>query len=98
MPYCYILHSETLNKFYIGATNDEIEKRVLKHNAHSYGSHRFTAKANDWKLYLYFETKTYDHAIRIERKIKSMKSSKYIRNIKKYPELKIKIFESTQRT
>jgi len=69
MPYCYILHSEILNKFYIGATNETIESRMQKHNDKSYGTHRYTAKADDWKLYLFFETQTYDHAIRIERKI-----------------------------
>ena len=95
MPYCYIIHSEKLNKFYIGATNDSINDRIKKHNDKTYGNHRFTAKANDWKLFLFFETETYDHAIRIERKIKAMKSSKYIKNIVKYPDLKEKIFNET---
>ena len=98
MPYCYIVHSEKLNKFYIGATNDNIDDRIKKHNDKTYGNHRFTAKVNDWKLFLFFETKTYDHAIRIERKIKSMKSSKYIKNIIKYSDLKEKIFNETLST
>jgi putative endonuclease len=98
MAYCYILHSDKLNKFYIGVTNDEIEYRIDKHNNQAYGNHRFTAKANDWTLYLFFKTETYAHAVRIERKIKSMKSSKYIMNINKYPELKNKIFATTQST
>jgi len=38
----------------------------------------------------------YAHAIRIERKIKSMKSSRYIRNLKKYPELVEKIVQNTR--
>jgi len=96
MPYCYIIHSEKLNKFYIGVTNGSISDRVKKHNDKTYGNHRYTAKANDWKIFLEFKTLTYDHSVRIERKIKSMKSSKYIRNIFKYPELKQKILKETQ--
>ena len=73
MPFCYIIHSQKLNKFYIGATNESVDNRIKKHNDKTYGNHRFTAKADDWKLFLAFETNSYDHAIRIERKIKAMK-------------------------
>ncbi len=48
---CYILHSPTLNKFYIGVTQSELDSRIKKHNEHSYGNHRFTAQANDWETY-----------------------------------------------
>ena len=44
---CYILHSEKLNKFYIGVTQDDVALRIQKHNEGFYGKHRFTAKAND---------------------------------------------------
>ncbi len=92
---CYILHSDTLDKFYVGATHDPVGERIKKHNKHAYGKHLFTAAASDWKLYLNIPAKDYAHAVRIERKIKSMKSSKYIRNLKKYPELVEKIVQST---
>ena len=69
----------------------------MKHNNHSYGSHRFTAKAEDWKLFIKIEVQEYSHAIRLERKIKSMKSSRYIRNLKKYPELVEKIIAETRK-
>ncbi len=52
MVCCYILFSQKLNRFYIGATQDSLEDRIKKHNTRSYGNHRFTAKADDWELFL----------------------------------------------
>ena len=95
MAHCYILRSEKLGKFYIGACNGSLAERIEKHNNHSYGNHRFTAKASDWELFLSIETNDYSHAIRIERKIKSMKSKIFIQNLKKFPELIQKTFDST---
>ena len=92
---CYILFSELLNKFYIGVCQDSLEDRITKHNNHEYGNHRFTAAANDWKLFLQIDTKNYAHAVRIERKIKSMKSRIYIQNLTKYPELIEKLISET---
>ncbi|MDV3309873.1 MAG: GIY-YIG nuclease family protein [Cyclobacteriaceae bacterium] len=43
--YCYILFSNSLNRFYTGISR-ELNERILKHNDHSYGNNRFTAKAN----------------------------------------------------
>ena len=88
---CYIIYSKILSKFYTGACQDSLKDRIAKHNNHSYGNHKFTSSANDWELFLRIDTVDYAHAIRLERKIKSMKSSKYIQNLKKYPELIEKI-------
>ena len=95
--HCYILFSETLQKFYVGASHEAIDQRLEKHNQHSYGEHRFTAAANDWNLFIEIRALDFAHAVRMERKIKSMKSSKYIGNLKKYPELvdKLKLQTST---
>jgi putative endonuclease len=92
---CYILFSPSLGKFYTGACQDSLVNRIAKHNNHSYGKHRFTSVATDWELFLRIDTTDYSHAIRLERKIKSMKSSKYIQNLKKYPELAAKITQET---
>jgi len=92
---CYILFSEKLNKFYVGATHDEIEFRLQKHNKHSYGAHRFTAGTNDWGIYLILEAVDFPHVVRMERKIKAMKSRTYILNLKKYPELQEKLKNTT---
>jgi len=87
MNCCYIIFSKKLNRFYTGTCHDDLDSRIQKHNDHSYGNHRFTAKANDWKLFLSIECETFAMARNIELHIKRMKSSQYIRNLKKYSEL-----------
>ncbi|VBB46768.1 conserved hypothetical protein [uncultured Paludibacter sp.] len=84
---CYILYSEKIQKFYIGATQDEINSRIEKHNHKTYGSKKFTARANDWILFLFIPTKDFSHAVRIKRKIKSMKSSKFVHKLMQDKEL-----------
>ena len=93
---CYILFSNQLRKFYIGATHEDVSIRITKHNLGSYGKHRFTAIANDWVLFLFIPAQDYPHAIRIERKIKSMKSTKYIHDLMKYPDLLEKLVSITR--
>ncbi len=92
---CYILFSKSLNKFYVGATQTSVMQRLEKHNKHSYGSHRYTAKANDWEVFLILKADNYSHAIRMERKIKAMKSKTFIKNLKQYHELRIKLIKQT---
>ncbi|MFD1551724.1 hypothetical protein DNU06_02510 [Putridiphycobacter roseus] len=96
MANCYIIHSESLNRFYTGITTDSVEERLIKHNDGSYGAHRFTSKASDWKIFLIIELTDYSHAVRLEKFIKSQKSAKYIQNLKKYPELVEKIVLRTK--
>jgi putative endonuclease len=93
---CYILYSEKLNRFYTGVTTQTIDERMLKHNQSEYGKHRFTSNANDWALFIIIELEDYAHAVRVERKIKSMKSSAYIKNLKLYPEMIQKLIEQTK--
>jgi putative endonuclease len=87
MNCCYILFSPSLNRFYIGITHDNLEERIAKHNSRFYKGNHFTAKANDWELYIKIEVDQYKNAMWIEKKIKSMKSRRYIENLKKYPEI-----------
>lgn len=96
MAYTYILYSKFLDTYYTGACNDDLEKRIKKHINHQYGSHRFTAQTDDWSLYLSFKCVDYAHAIRLERKIKAIKSRKFIINLTKYPELRAKIIDETK--
>jgi putative endonuclease len=93
---CYILFSPSLGKYYTGACQDSLVERIDKHNNHDYGNHRFTASAFDWQLFLRINADDYSHAIRLERKIKSMKSSKYIQSLANYPELIEKIISETK--
>ncbi len=84
--YCvYILHSISLDSFYVGETLD-LEKRIKEHNT-SFYENSFTSKAKDWKLFLSIDCKDRIQARKVETHIKKMKSKKYILDIKKYPEI-----------
>ncbi|MBC8767369.1 GIY-YIG nuclease family protein [Arenibacter sp. BSSL-BM3] len=85
----YVLYSKRLQKYYVGETVD-IVQRIHEHNMGIYqGS--FTSQSNDWELYLSFEVETRVIARKIETHIKKMKSKVYIENLKKYPEMIIKL-------
>ena len=87
----YILYSEKLNRYYTGYSQN-LEKR-LEFHIEKNESRKFTAKADDWVVFHKIACKTKNQAECIEKHIKSMKSSKYIRNIKKYPEISEKLLE-----
>lgn len=89
---CYILFSPSLDKFYIGSCQESLSGRIEKHNSGYYGGKSLTSQVNDWELFLKIQTEDFSHAVRLERKIKRMKSSVYIRNLKNYPELVSKIY------
>ena len=93
--YCYIIFSSQLNRFYIGACHNDLKTRIKNHNTGGYGKHRFTSTANDWELFLTISANDYSHAVRIEKHIKTMKSSKYIRNLKLYPESLDNVIQTT---
>ena len=93
--YCYIIQSQKLGNFYIGACHNDLDERIANHNNTYYGKSSFTSKTNDWKLFLAFTVTSFSHAIRLERKIKAMKSSKFINNLKAFPELRMKIINET---
>ncbi|MGO3183025.1 MAG: GIY-YIG nuclease family protein [Aequorivita sp.] len=61
MAYTYILYSEHLDTFYIGACHKDLCARIINHNLGKYGSQTFTSKANDWVLFLKFELENYPH-------------------------------------
>ena len=81
MPYyVYILHSSKLNRFYIGTT-DNVDKRVEEHNTSKYMD-AFTTKGIPWNLYLCIVCNSSEQAYQIERFIKNMKSSDFIKRLK----------------
>jgi len=86
--FVYILFSEKLNRFYSGYTSD-IENRMVYHQQAE--SHKFTSNADDWKLYLQIECTSKNQALAIEKHIKKMKSKVYIKNLKTYPEMRLKL-------
>jgi putative endonuclease len=71
MASCYILHSSSLDKFYIGATRHKTHIRTLKHNSAFYGP-SFTSKVNDWKVLLEIPCSSFEQALKIEKHIKKM--------------------------
>jgi putative endonuclease len=84
----YILHSISLNRFYIGATKN-ITQRL---SFHRFGfPHKFTAKAKDWTVFFILECSDKAQAQKIERHIKKMKSSVYIKNLTMHAEMSAKL-------
>ncbi len=70
----YIIYSSTLDKYYIGYTED-MAKRLQQHNE---GISRFTAKASDWIVKYTAAYKSRELAHQRELEIKRKKSRKYI--------------------
>ena len=77
MPYLYILYSSKLNKYYVGACAN-IERRLYEHNI---GHSKFTSTGLPWRLMYTEEFKTLQEAKQREKKIKDMKSRKYIESL-----------------
>jgi len=85
MGYCvYILHSAILSRFYTGYTSNFEIRAAFHSNA---DLRKFTYRADDWMLFLRIDCDSKEQAIAIEKHIKRMKSSVYIRNLNKYPEI-----------
>ncbi|MEO8823413.1 MAG: GIY-YIG nuclease family protein [Ginsengibacter sp.] len=77
MPFTYILFSEKLNKYYVGACTD-MERRLHEHNI---GHSKFTSTGVPWVV-KYTETfETLQQAKKRELAIKKMKSRKYIESL-----------------
>src|ERR1044072_1559217 len=90
MNSCYIIFSQSVDRYYARACHDDLKERIRKHNDHMYGS-GYTSMANDWTLFHSIECVTYAQAVCIERHIKKMKSRAYIENLKRYPEMSNKL-------
>jgi putative endonuclease len=85
MAFVYILFSRKLDRFYTGSCND-LDFRLDQHLKKDF-TKSFTAKSNDWELFLFIDDLHYAQARLIETHIKKMKSKVYIQNLKKYPEV-----------
>ena len=91
MASVYVLFSKKLDRFYTGSCND-LNFRLDEHFEKEFGK-SFTAKSDDWELFLLIGDLQYEQARLIERHIKKMKSKTYIQNLKKYPEIVQKLIE-----
>ena len=93
MATVYILHSLTINQYYIGSCLD-LTQRLAEHLSKK-NSAAFTKRADDWKVFLTIENLEYAHARKLERHIKKMKSRKYLENLLLFPEMIERIRNST---
>jgi putative endonuclease len=84
--FCYIIYSESIDRYYIGYTTD-INDRLMLHKTGHFGGKSYTSKARDWVILLLIPCESSKQAIFVETKIKKMKSRKYIRDLIKYPEM-----------
>jgi len=85
MASVYILFSKKLDRFYIGSCKD-LSYRMDQHLNKDFIK-SFTARAEDWELYLFIDELAYRQARLIEMHLKKMKSKIYIQNLIKYPEI-----------
>ena len=74
MPFTYILFSDKLDKYYVGACIN-LERRLYEHNI---GHSKFTSSGIPWKIVYTEEYSSLPEAKRREKQIKNMKSRKYI--------------------
>ena len=89
MHYVYIIYSTKLGKYYVGETALSPDARLDQHNTGMF--HKFTKPGIPWALYHTIECVDRSQALRIERHIKEMKSTKYIVNLKHFPEIAEKL-------
>jgi putative endonuclease len=71
----YILYSPSKDKYYVGATCDDLTERVRKHNTNHKG---FTGGTGDWELKYKEPYPNKQQAYKRENEIKGWKSRKRI--------------------
>jgi putative endonuclease len=76
MFYVYIIYSSSLEKYYIGSTED-LQKRLVQHNS---GKGNFTQKGIPWKLIVSIECKSRTEAVQLEIKIKKRGTKRYLQD------------------
>ena len=69
-----------------------IIEQITKHNSSTYGLH-YTSKTKDWKLFHLIECETVGQAMKIEKHIKKMKSVIYLKNLKSFSAIQIKLLQ-----
>jgi putative endonuclease len=75
--FVYILYSKNIDRYYIGVTYSP-ELRLSRHLSKL---SRFTKQTDDWQMLKTFEFNSRSEAMRYEKRIKKMKTNKYIEAI-----------------
>ncbi len=78
--FVYILYSKSIQKFYIGQTND-MDQRLKRHND---GRENFTSKGVPWELVWFTPKESRSEAIILERKLKNLKQLRLVKFMQKY--------------
>ncbi|MEZ4792229.1 MAG: GIY-YIG nuclease family protein [Gelidibacter sp.] len=84
----YILHSVKLDRFYVGYSSN-LEERLTFHDNPE--PRKYSNNAKDWSLYFTIDCESKSQGLALEGHLKSMKSKIYIQNLKKYPEMVLKL-------
>ena len=91
MYYVYIIQSKVDQSFYIGRTSD-LSQRLMYHNSPDLNK-GVTQRKIPWSYFYVLQVSSSTAAGRIERHIKKMKSTRYIRSLVKYPEIGEKLIK-----
>ena len=75
----YILHSTSLNKYYVGRAYS-LDARLAKHLTNHSG---YTGNAKDWIIVFSVECATKSEAVQLEKKIKKRGAQRYLDDLKK---------------
>ncbi len=89
--FVYILFSASANRFYIGQTCD-LKERLKQHNSSFYLG-ASTKGITDWEIYWFLECDSRQQALQLESHIKKMRNRTYYSNLKKYPEISLKLLK-----
>jgi putative endonuclease len=78
--FTYILYSPEFDRFYIGQTDDVLD-RLKRHNA---GYEKATSPFIPWRLELYIEKSSRTEAMKLETKLKNLNRKRLLAFIEKY--------------
>jgi putative endonuclease len=95
MHFVYIILSQKTKKFYVGETPD-VSSRLAIHNDPEKNTNS-TKSGIPWEIFYVLEVKDRIIGRKIETHIKKMKSSVYLNNLKKHPEMSAAAFKNMQR-
>ncbi len=91
MYYVYAIQSKLDQSFYTGRTSS-LEERLHCHNMPELNV-GITKRKSPWDYFFILEVGNLKLAGRIENHLKKMKSKKYIKDLKKYPEIAQKLIK-----
>jgi putative endonuclease len=76
--FVYILYSPTLDRYYVGQTQD-LEERLGRHNS---GRNKSTKGGIPWTMVHFQEFSSRNEAMERERKVKNIGSRRYLEQLK----------------